>query len=87
MTPSAMFAAALLLLPALAGGFEGPQGSPLTSSPRGFSGKNADIERKWEQRYRSLPQSSAIRESNRILSAEPHHVGSPYDEKNARWIL
>src|SRR6266540_806203 len=87
MTPSTMFAVALLLLPALAGGFEGPEGPPPTSSPRGFSGKSADTERKWEQRYRSLPQASVIRESNRILSAEPHHVGSPYDEKNARWIL
>ncbi len=82
-----MLAAALLLLPTLAEEFERPQGSPPTSSPRGFSGKNADTEKKWEQRYRSLPQASVIRESNRILSAEPHHVGSPYDEKNARWIL
>src|SRR6266496_646738 len=87
MIPSTMLAAALLLLPTLAEEFERPQGSPPTSSPRGFSGKNADTEKKWEQRYRSLPQASVIRESNRILSAEPHHVGSPYDEKNARWIL
>ncbi len=74
MTPATKFAAALLLLPALAG-------------PRGFFGDSADAERKWEERYRSLPQASAIRESNRILSAEPHHTGSAADEKNARWIL
>jgi N-acetylated-alpha-linked acidic dipeptidase len=42
---------------------------------------------KWERRFRSLPQASVIHETNRILSAEPHHVGSPADEKNARWIL
>src|SRR5712692_421336 len=74
MTLSTRFAAALLLLSAL-------------EEPRGFFGENAEAERKWEQRYRSLPQASVIRELNRILSAEPHHVGSPYDEKNARWIL
>ncbi len=74
-------------MPALAGGFEGPQGSPPNSAARGFFGRNAEAEEKWEQRYRSLPRAFVIRESNRVLSAEPHHVGSPYDEKNARWIL
>ncbi len=87
MTPPTKLAAALLLLPALAGGFGGPQGPPTSAGPRGFFGDNAGAERKWEQRYRSLPQASAIHESNRILSAEPHHVGSPAGEKNARWIL
>ncbi len=72
------FAAALLLAPAIAAGLE---------ETRGFFGENSAAEEKWEQRYRSLPQASVIRESNHILSAEPHHVGSPGDEKNARWIL
>ena len=87
MTPATKLAAALLLLPALAGGIAGPQGPLPASSPRGFQGDNADAEQRWEQRYRSLPQASIIRESNRILSAEPHHVGSPAGERNARWIL
>ncbi len=87
MTLPTKFAALLLLLPALAGGFGQPQGSPPTSGLRGFSGENAEAERRWERRFRSLPQASVIRESNRILSAEPHHTGSPGDEKNARWIL
>src|SRR5450756_2636109 len=64
----------LLVLPAIAG-------------PRGFFRGNAEAEGKWEQRFRSLPDAAVMRESNRILSAEPHHVGSAYDEKNARWIL
>ena len=75
MTRSTKLAAALLLLPALG------------STPRGFFGENADAEVKWERRYRSLPQASVIHETNRVLSAEPHHVGSPADEKNARWIF
>jgi N-acetylated-alpha-linked acidic dipeptidase len=42
---------------------------------------------KWETALREIPDPARIREANRLLSAEPHHLGSPYDEKNARWIL
>ena len=41
----------------------------------------------WEPALREVPDPARIRESNRLLSAEPHHLGSPYGEKNARWIL
>jgi N-acetylated-alpha-linked acidic dipeptidase len=68
------FAAAALLLPALA-------------SPRGFFPDSAKEELRVEARFRSLPDAKVIRETARVLSAEPHHVGSPYGEKNARWIL
>src|SRR6202162_5854789 len=74
MSFSMRLAALLLALPALAG-------------PRGFFRGNDAAEEKWEQRFRSLPDTAVLRESNRVLSAEPHHVGSAYDEKNARWIL
>jgi N-acetylated-alpha-linked acidic dipeptidase len=67
-------AALFLVLPALAG-------------PRGFFRGNAVAEEKWEQRFRSLPDAAVLRDSNRVLSAEPHHTGSAYDEKNASWIL
>src|SRR5258706_1988259 len=60
---------------------------PAAAGPRGFLPVNAGAQAKWEARFRSLPDASVIRESNRVLSAEPHHVGSAYDEKNARWIL
>lgn len=61
----------------------------LTSAlvPRGFSAASAPAERKWEEQYRALPEAEKIRESNRLLSAHPHHLGSPQDAKNARWIL
>ena len=68
------FAASLLLVPALA-------------VPRGFGPDSARDEARWEERYRALPDSAVIRETARLLSAEPHHVGSAYDEKNAQWIL
>jgi len=41
----------------------------------------------WEETLRGVPEAQRIRESNRILSAEPHHLSSPYGEKNAHWIL
>jgi N-acetylated-alpha-linked acidic dipeptidase len=28
-----------------------------------------------------------MREAMRLMSARPHHVGSPYDEQNAEWML
>ena len=46
-----------------------------------------DADQKWERDYRALPDPALIRENNRHLSAEPHHVGSPYDAANARWML
>lgn len=55
--------------------------------PRGFFTENGAQERKWEERYRSLPEPAVLRESMRVLSAEPHHLGSEQGEKNARWIL
>jgi len=53
----------------------------------GFSDLSAAQERAWEEQYRSLPDAAVIRETDRVLSASPHPLGSPDDEKNARWIL
>lgn len=74
MSLIARLAASVLLVPAFA-------------VPRGFRPENAREETRWEERYRALPDASVIRETARTLSAEPHHVGSPYDERNAQWIL
>ena len=41
----------------------------------------------WDEVLRTIPEAPRIRESNRVLSAEPHHLGSPYGAKNAEWIL
>jgi len=56
-------------------------------TPRGFFPESAAAQKKWEERYRSLPDPARLRESMRVLAAEPHHLGSEYGEKNARWIL
>ena len=41
----------------------------------------------WEEKFRAIPKSSNLREYMKILSARPHHLGSPYDKENAEWIL
>ena len=56
-------------------------------TPRGFLAESAVAEVQWEDQYRALPDPAVIRENDRVLSAEPHHLGSPGDEKNSQWIL
>ncbi len=40
----------------------------------------------WEEKFRAIPQSERLKEYMRLLSAEPHHVGSAADKRNAEWI-
>jgi N-acetylated-alpha-linked acidic dipeptidase len=40
-----------------------------------------------EQRFLGSIDAAKIRENDRFLSAEPHHLGSARGEENARWIL
>jgi len=42
---------------------------------------------RWDDTYRTLPQSANLKSYVQRLSARPHHVGSPYDKDNAEWIL
>ena len=41
----------------------------------------------WDARFRALPEARNIAEYVRIMSARPHHLGSPYGKQNAEWIL
>ena len=41
----------------------------------------------WDAKLRALPDSAAIKETARRLSARPHHLGSPYGKDNAEWLL
>src|SRR5262245_42325014 len=41
----------------------------------------------WDTTFRGLTEATRIGESMRMLSARPHHLGSPYDKQNAEWIL
>ncbi|HZU28485.1 MAG TPA: transferrin receptor-like dimerization domain-containing protein [Bryobacteraceae bacterium] len=58
-----------------------------TLALRGYSADDTHAEQSWEEKFRALPSPANMREYMRLLSARPHHVGSPYDEHNAQWIL
>ncbi len=58
-----------------------------TAPLAGFSAQSSQAERDWETKFRAIPDPANLRETMRLLSARPHHVGSPYDKQNAEWIL
>src|SRR5215472_6500212 len=53
----------------------------------GFAAGASQSERDWESKFRAIPASDQMREALRLLSAHPHHVGSPWDKQNAEWML
>ncbi|MEO6828710.1 MAG: PA domain-containing protein, partial [Acidobacteriaceae bacterium] len=53
----------------------------------GFSSASTKTERALEERFAAIPDPGRMRASMKLLSAHPHHVGSPYDKQNAEWIL
>ena len=63
-----------------------PGGSP-ADDLRGFTPESAKAQRDWEAKFRAVPSPDSLRSYMRRLSARPHHVGSPYDQDNAEWIL
>ena len=60
---------------------------PDSSSLLGFTPANAKAELELEKRFRAIPDPQRMRANMELLSARPHHVGSPYDKQNADWIL
>jgi N-acetylated-alpha-linked acidic dipeptidase len=54
---------------------------------RGFFPQSIQAERDLETRFKAMPDPARMRENMRLLSAHPHHVGSPYGRTNAEWIL
>jgi N-acetylated-alpha-linked acidic dipeptidase len=40
----------------------------------------------WEVQLRAIPKADNLREYMRVLAAEPHHLGSPADKRNAEWM-
>ena len=53
----------------------------------GFTPQSSSAEVSWEQRFKAIPDAQRMRANMELLSAHPHHVGSPYDKQNAEWIL
>ena len=56
---------------------------PLT----GYSTEGTRVERDWEGKFRAIPSPDNQRDYMKRLTAQPHHVGSPYDKDNAEWML
>lgn len=40
----------------------------------------------WDARFRAMPEAARIGEYMRVMTARPHHLGSPYGRENAEWI-
>jgi N-acetylated-alpha-linked acidic dipeptidase len=53
----------------------------------GYSAQSSQAEREWEGKFKAIPEPDNMRAYMKLLSAYPHHVGSPYDKSNAEWIL
>jgi len=53
----------------------------------GFTPASSNVELDLEKRFRAIPDPERMRANMQLLSARPHHVGSPYDKQNADWIL
>ena len=53
----------------------------------GFSGDDSRAEQQWEQKFRSAISPDNIRDYAKLLSARPHHVGSPYDKQDEEWLF
>ncbi|HLH03596.1 MAG TPA: M28 family metallopeptidase [Bryobacteraceae bacterium] len=53
----------------------------------GYTPQSSDAERALETKFRAMPSPEKQREYMKLLSARPHHVGSPYDKQNAEWLL
>lgn len=53
----------------------------------GFTPASAQTEMSWETKFRAIPEPANVKANLEHLAAYPHHVSSPYDEQNSRWIL
>jgi N-acetylated-alpha-linked acidic dipeptidase len=53
----------------------------------GFNATSSKVELDLEKHFQAIPDPERMRANMQLLSARPHHVGSPYDKQNADWIL
>jgi N-acetylated-alpha-linked acidic dipeptidase len=60
---------------------------PAPATLMGFSPDSAKTELDLEKQFKAIPDPARMRAAMELLSAHPHHVGSPYDKQNAEWIL
>lgn len=76
-----LFIASNLMLPVVFGQDDGK-----AHTLRGYSDASAKAQLEWEAKMRAIPKPELLREYMKHLSAEPHHLGSDYDKKNAEYI-
>lgn len=62
-------------------------GQPGDKALDGYTPAASQAEQQWESKFRAMPSPERQRDMMRLLTAHPHHVGSPYDKQNAEWIL
>src|SRR5271156_5582077 len=77
----------LLAAPSIAVQSQPDSPNPAAAVPLGYSAQSAVLQGQWEAKFKNGVSRDNIREYMRRLSAQPHHVGSPYDKDNAEWIL
>src|SRR5207247_1049875 len=53
---------------------------------RGFSSAASSAERDRERQFMALPSAKANEADFDVMTAEPHHVGSPYEIKLADYV-
>ena len=54
---------------------------------RGFTAASSEVQRQVEEKFRAVPKPENNREYMRVISAEPHHAGSPGSRKVADYVL
>ncbi len=56
------------------------------ASVSGIATTQTKNEPDWEEKFRAIPQPERIKEHMRVLSSEPHHIGSAAGKRNAEWM-
>jgi N-acetylated-alpha-linked acidic dipeptidase len=62
------------------------QGAPAKGRIRGFSAASSDAEAARERELKAMPSPKAAEADFDVMTAEPHHAGSPYEIKLADYV-
>jgi len=84
---SLIFCCTVLFLAPLIGAQNTPAKPSAPSQLSGYTVESSAPEHEWEKKFQDGIVPDNLRENMRRMSARPHHVGSPYDQDNAEWIL
>ena len=84
---SLIFCCTVLFLAPLIGAQNTPEKPSAPSQLSGYTVQSSAPEHEWEKKFQDGIVPDNLRENMRRMSARPHHVGSPYDQDNAEWIL